>query len=107
MAHLITAQELKNVFENQFSRPRNINELFKFVERKVLAGTSYNDAINDAVALAQNRSVAASFSDPQQVLFGRKLGDYSGFSHAQLQSVFGLSPSEATEVQAILGVTDI
>ena len=113
MAHLITATELKNLFENQFRRPRNLDELLKLVERKVLSGTDYNDAINNAVALAQNRSVESTFGESQETYAGRVIGDYSGFSRVSLKSKFkkadgvmNLDDADVDVIFALLGVVE-
>ncbi|HSE17743.1 MAG TPA: hypothetical protein VLB46_11875 [Pyrinomonadaceae bacterium] len=99
---VITVEELKERFENP--EVRTIDDLMLWIERQTVARSAdYNDVVSEA-----HQKILDSFpalGHQQEVLFGRRLSDYSGFSHERLQSLFGLTPEEATQVQNALGVS--
>lgn len=103
MAHIITKPEFINQYLNGFTI-QSLEDLQLWVTRKTVSLSPEFDSVVDE---AMDKIVGSyqQLGESQVQLFGRKLGDYSGFSHAQLQSVFGLTSEQATEVQNALGVS--
>ena len=84
---------------------RTLQDLQLYVTRRTISlSPSFDSVVNEAMDKIENSYPV--LGEQQTVLFGRKLGDYSGFSHVQLQSVFGLTSEQATQVQTALGVSE-
>jgi hypothetical protein len=64
-----------------------------------------NDVLDDCAATLQN-SVLQYQAAPQQKLFGRNLGDYSGLNRQQIKDRFGLTDMNVDTVFAAIGIVE-
>lgn len=103
MAHIMTRSEIDELYQHQLDTPRSVDELMLFITRKVISGTNYSDALDQAEALIQAGYVGAQ---PQPTLFGNSLGTYQGLSRQQIKEKFGLTDANVDTIFTTAGIVE-